>query len=86
MRLPIIALEPADADGCLHGPIIGRGAHDEALPTAVSYTHLDVYKRQPLNRVAAKYVEAGDTQHMFIPNAVLGQVIGFACRFIPRCV
>ena len=37
----------------------------------------------PLNRVAAKYVEAGDTQHMFIPNAVLGQVIGFACRFIP---
>ena len=37
----------------------------------------------PLNRVAAKYVEAGDTQHRFIPNAVLGQVIGFACRFIP---
>lgn len=37
----------------------------------------------PLNRVAAKYVEAGDTKHMFVPNVLFGQLIGFACRFIP---
>lgn len=37
----------------------------------------------PLNRVAAKYAEAGDTKHMYIPNVVLGQTIGFLCRFVP---
>lgn len=37
----------------------------------------------PLNRVAHKYAEAGETKKMFIPNVVLGQLIGFACRFIP---
>ena len=40
----------------------------------------------PLNRVAAKYAEAGDTKKMFIPNVVLGQLIGFACRFIPAVI
>lgn len=37
----------------------------------------------PLNRIAHKYAEAGDTKKMFIPNVVFGQLIGFACRFIP---
>jgi len=37
----------------------------------------------PLNRVANKYAEAGETKKMFIPNVVLGQLIGFAARFIP---
>lgn len=40
----------------------------------------------PLNRVASKYVEAGETKKMFIPNLVLGQLIGFACRFIPAII
>lgn len=37
----------------------------------------------PLNRIAQKYAEAGETKKMMIPNMVLGQIIGFACRFIP---
>lgn len=37
----------------------------------------------PLNRVAQRYAEAGETKKMYIPNLVLGQLIGFACRFIP---
>lgn len=37
----------------------------------------------PLNRIANRYAEAGDTKKMFIPNLVLGQLIGFAARFIP---
>lgn len=40
----------------------------------------------PLNRVAHKYAEAGDTKKMYIPNVVLGQLIGFACRFIPAII
>ncbi len=40
----------------------------------------------PLNRVANKYAEAGETRKMFIPNLVLGQMIGFACRFIPAII
>lgn len=40
----------------------------------------------PLNRVANKYAEAGETKKMFIPNVVLGQLIGFACRFIPAVI
>lgn len=40
----------------------------------------------PLNRVAQKYAEAGETKKMFIPNVVLGQLIGFACRFIPAVI
>lgn len=37
----------------------------------------------PLNRVANKYAEAGAVDKMHIPNLVLGQLIGFLCRFIP---
>jgi PTS system mannose-specific IIC component len=37
----------------------------------------------PLNRVAAKYAEAGDTKRMYVPNVVLGQTIGFIFRFVP---
>ncbi|MDR1389679.1 MAG: PTS sugar transporter subunit IIC [Treponema sp.] len=40
----------------------------------------------PLNRVAHKYAEAGETKKMYIPNVVLGQLIGFACRFIPAVI
>ncbi len=40
----------------------------------------------PLNRVANKYAEAGETKKMYIPNLVLGQLIGFACRFIPAVI
>jgi len=40
----------------------------------------------PLNRVAQKYAEAGETKKMFIPNVVLGQIIGFLCRFIPAVI
>jgi len=40
----------------------------------------------PLNRVAYKYAEAGDTKKMFVPNVVLGQLIGFLCRFIPAVI
>jgi PTS system mannose-specific IIC component len=40
----------------------------------------------PLNRVAQKYAEAGETKKMFIPNVVLGQLIGFLCRFIPAII
>lgn len=40
----------------------------------------------PLNRVANKYAEAGETKKMFIPNLVLGQLIGFSCRFIPAVI
>ncbi len=40
----------------------------------------------PLNRVAAKYAEAGDTKHMYVSNVVLGQLIGFVCRFVPAMI
>ena len=40
----------------------------------------------PLNRVAYRYAEAGETKKMYIPNVVLGQLIGFACRFIPAVI
>ncbi|MDR2181532.1 MAG: PTS sugar transporter subunit IIC [Treponema sp.] len=40
----------------------------------------------PLNRVANKYAEAGQTKKMFVPNLVLGQLIGFLCRFIPAVI
>ena len=40
----------------------------------------------PLNRVAQKYAEEGATDKMWIPNVALGQVIGFACRFIPAVI
>lgn len=37
----------------------------------------------PLNRFAANYAEAGETKKMIIPNVVMGQAIGFLCRFVP---
>jgi len=37
----------------------------------------------PLNRWAKKYADNGDTKHMFVPNVVGGQIIGFLCRFVP---
>lgn len=40
----------------------------------------------PLNRIAQRYAEAGETRKMYIPNLVLGQLIGFACRFIPAVI
>lgn len=40
----------------------------------------------PLNRVAQRYAKAGETKKMYIPNLVLGQLIGFACRFIPAVI
>ena len=40
----------------------------------------------PLNRLANKYAQAGETKKMYIPNVVLGQLIGFACRFIPAII
>jgi PTS system mannose-specific IIC component len=40
----------------------------------------------PLNRVASRYAEAGETKKMFIPNVVLGQLIGFVCRFVPAII
>lgn len=40
----------------------------------------------PLNRIAGKYAEAGETKKMYIPNVVLGQLIGLACRFIPAVI
>jgi mannose PTS system EIIC component len=40
----------------------------------------------PLNRVAYRYAEEGETKKMYIPNLVLGQLIGFACRFIPAVI
>lgn len=40
----------------------------------------------PLNRIANKYAEAGETKKMYIPNVVGGQLIGFACRFIPALI
>lgn len=40
----------------------------------------------PLNRIAHKYAEEGNTAKMYIPNMVLGQCIGFACRFIPAII
>ena len=40
----------------------------------------------PINRIAQKYAEAGETKKMYIPNVVLGQLIGFACRFIPAVI
>ena len=40
----------------------------------------------PLNRIANKYAEAGETKKMYIPNVVGGQLIGFACRFIPAVI
>lgn len=40
----------------------------------------------PLNRIASRYAEAGETKKMFIPNVVLGQLIGFVCRFVPAII
>mgnify|MGYP000906420370 CR=1 FL=1 len=40
----------------------------------------------PLNRIAQKCAEDGDTKHMFVPNVVYGQTIGFLCRFIPALI
>lgn len=40
----------------------------------------------PLNRVAHRYAEEGNTKKMYIPNLVFGQLIGFACRFIPAVI
>lgn len=40
----------------------------------------------PLNRLANKYAEAGETKKMYIPNTVCGQLIGFCCRFIPAVI
>ena len=40
----------------------------------------------PLNRIADKYATAGETGKMYIPNVVFGQLIGFACRFIPAVI
>jgi len=40
----------------------------------------------PLNRIAQKYARLGETKKMFIPNVVFGQLIGFACRFIPAII
>lgn len=40
----------------------------------------------PLNRVAQKYAEEAEVDKMHIPNLVLGQLIGFACRFIPAFI
>lgn len=40
----------------------------------------------PLNRIANKYAEAGETGKMYIPNVVCGQLIGLACRFIPAVI
>ena len=44
------------------------------------------YALNPLNRVANKYAQQGDTKKMYIPNLVYGQIIGFACRFIPAII
>ncbi len=40
----------------------------------------------PLNRIAHRYAEEGNTKKMYIPNVVYGQLIGFACRFIPAVI
>ena len=40
----------------------------------------------PLNRVAQRYAEAGDTKHMWVPNVLMGQAIGFLCRFVPAMI
>lgn len=40
----------------------------------------------PLNRIATKYAKAGETKKMYIPNVLLGQAIGLACRFIPAVI
>ncbi len=43
---------------------------------------LDVF----VNRWANKVAEAGDTKHMWMPNVIGGQTIGFICRFVPAVV
>ena len=40
----------------------------------------------PLNRIAHKYAEEGNTKKMWVPNLLFGQLIGFACRFIPAII
>lgn len=40
----------------------------------------------PLNRIAGRYAREGETKKMYIPNMVYGQLIGFACRFIPAVI
>ena len=40
----------------------------------------------PLNRIAQKYAAEGATKKMYIPNVVLGQLIGFLCRVIPALI
>jgi len=43
---------------------------------------LDVF----LNRWAERVAARGDTKRMWMPNVIGGQLIGFACRFIPAVV
>lgn len=40
----------------------------------------------PLNAVARRYAAEGETKKMYIPNALYGNLIGFACRFIPAVI
>lgn len=40
----------------------------------------------PLNRIAHKYADEGNTKKMWVPNLLFGQLIGFACRFIPAII
>ncbi|MCH4207643.1 MAG: PTS sugar transporter subunit IIC [Solobacterium sp.] len=40
----------------------------------------------PINRIAQKYADQGDCKKMYVPNVVYGQLIGFACRFIPAII
>ena len=60
-----------------------------AISEAVSYTHLDVYKRQPLNKVVAPvHLEHGDNAFLSVKrlnglcvflNGLQGRVPGFRC-------
>lgn len=43
---------------------------------------LDVF----INRWAEKVAASGDTKKMWMPNVIGGQLIGFACRFIPAVI
>ena len=40
----------------------------------------------PLNRIAYKYASEGATDKMHVANVIGGQLIGFACRFIPAVI
>lgn len=43
---------------------------------------LDVF----VNRWAERIAESGETKKMWMPNIIGGQLIGFACRFIPAVI